>query len=116
MRVVPVSGREWNAALLPDDVRFGVSSDLTFEDDASSLHQLLSARLLDEEGSGGLSCAHLRHHLLLRLHGNAGGTTDSSIRRHRHGNLVRILNETHSRLSDSDFSDGCRLLSALDFF
>lgn len=69
-REAPVSGGERHAALLPDDVRFGVSSDPTLEDDTSSLHQLLSGRLVDEEGRSSLSCAHLRHHLFLRLNSN----------------------------------------------
>lgn len=72
-RFVPVSSSEWHTALLPDEVRFGVSSNLAFKHNASSLHQLLSGGLLDEEGSGSLSCTHLHHHLFLCLNGNTEG-------------------------------------------
>lgn len=121
----PVSRGKWHATLLPDDVRSGVSSDLAFEEDASSLHQLLNGGFLDEEGSSGLSCSHLCHHLFLCLHGN------TEQKPHLHQTLQMwkhtCLNRGHSRwsgrykcdsrflLCDSNFSDS-RLLSALNVF
>lgn len=69
-RFVPVSSSEGHTTLLPDDVRFRVSSNLAFKEDTSSLHQLLSGRFLDEEGSSRLSCSHLDHHLFFCLEGN----------------------------------------------
>lgn len=48
---LPVSSRQRQPVLLPDDMRFWVSSHLALKDDASSLHQPLSSWFLHEEGS-----------------------------------------------------------------
>lgn len=124
-RFIPVSSSERHATLLPDDVWFWVSSNLAFEDNTASLHQLLNGRLLDEEGSSRLSCAHLHHRLFLCLNSNTEGNQQ----------LVQILqlnihaifqwnrttayirhNYSPFLLCDSYFSDSRHLLSALNFF